>query len=527
MRKTAAVAVFLITCAFPAQAQQPTLVEWGLLPGAEPRSVCVYDYSPSPICVPIGTLNSGTHVFAPLISSGSVTSSMLAPGAAAANLSTMLPGLSASVLGTGTPGLDGSKWFINGPTSDFGVQQATFRVDRRDTTGTGGAVGNSNAIWAYNLTNPSNARSEWTISGEMHNTSNVATAGQVAVTGTVFKEISTVTSATTGASGTGATATVTFTPAANTVATIPVGHTVQIAGMTPSGYNGNFVVTASSSGSVSFASATTGAQTVAGAVVDISYSPSWGLVGNCVDQSGENNPWKSCLGAELDVTLQPTTAIATTDTGKNRVGLQVQLNGNANASGSHAGRAMLIGAASGLTWDRGADFQGAFGIGLDFTGATFTAQPIMLADNQGIALDAITAGTFNRKIWHSSSGFTYTTSNGNEFFIDDTGNVKLSNTGHFVGTTALPTISTCGTSPPAASAGSHSNGGQFTLGTGATAACTVTFATAFPTQAYCIVTPASNYTGTYYISAQSKTAFTVTLGTGTASVVFNYACNGN
>jgi hypothetical protein len=436
------------------------------------------------------------------------------------------PGLSASVQGTGTPGLDGGKWFIYGPISDFGVQQSIFRVDRRDTSGSGGAVGNSNTIWAYNTTNPSNARSEWTISGEMHNTSNVTTAGQVAVTGTVFKEISAVTSATTGASGTGATATVTFTPAANTVATIPVGHTVLIAGMTPN-YNGTAKVTASSPGSVSFASATTGAQTVAGTIVDISYAPSWGVVGNCVDQSGENNPWKSCIGAELDVTLQPTTANATTDTNKNRVGLQVQLNGNANAAGSYAGRAILIGAAGGLTWDRGADFHGAFGVGLDFTGATFTGATIMLAHDQKIAFDAIAAGTYTRSLWHSSSGLTYTTATGNVFFVDDNGNAKVGNAGHYTQTTNLPRISACGTSPPAASAGSGNNGGQITFGTGTPTACTVTYASPFPTNAYPTVTPASAYAGTFYLSGVSKTGFTINLSAGTSDVVFNYTVFGN
>ena len=94
-------------------------------------------------------------------------------------------------------------------------------------------------------------------------------------------------------------------------------------------------------------------------------------------------------------------------------------------------------------------------------------------------------------------------------------------------TASLPTISSCGTSPPAATAGSSARAGQFTLGTGATAACTVTFATAYPNYAYCTVTPAFAYAGTYYVSASSKTAFTVTLGTGTASVVFNYSCGGN
>lgn len=94
----------------------------------------------------------------------------------------------------------------------------------------------------------------------------------------------------------------------------------------------------------------------------------------------------------------------------------------------------------------------------------------------------------------------------------------------------LPTLSTCGTSP-SVSAGSSSNGGQFTLGTASPTACTVTFASPFATQAYCTVTPASSggaaITGGYYLSAMSKTAFTLTIGTGTNSLVFDYNCEGN
>lgn len=61
--------------------------------------------------------------------------------------------------------------------------------------------------------------------------------------------------AVTGASGTGATATLTYT---GTV-TFVNGSTITVAGMNPAGYNGTHVVTASSAGSVSFASAETGA----------------------------------------------------------------------------------------------------------------------------------------------------------------------------------------------------------------------------------------------------------------------------
>jgi hypothetical protein len=68
--------------------------------------------------------------------------------------------------------------------------------------------------------------------------------------------------ATTAASGTGSVATVTFSGGV----TVSVGATVIITGMTPTGYNGTYTVTASSAGSVSFASTTTGAQTVAGQI---------------------------------------------------------------------------------------------------------------------------------------------------------------------------------------------------------------------------------------------------------------------
>jgi len=67
--------------------------------------------------------------------------------------------------------------------------------------------------------------------------------------------------ATTATSGTGTTATVSF--AAQPVAPA-VGSSVTIAGVTPAGYNGTYTVTSATTTSVSYANATTGAQTVAG-----------------------------------------------------------------------------------------------------------------------------------------------------------------------------------------------------------------------------------------------------------------------
>jgi len=68
--------------------------------------------------------------------------------------------------------------------------------------------------------------------------------------------------ATTAASGTGSVATLTYAGAY----VFPVGSMIIVAGVVPAGYNGNYVVTASSAGSVSYASTTTGAQTTAGTI---------------------------------------------------------------------------------------------------------------------------------------------------------------------------------------------------------------------------------------------------------------------
>ena len=68
--------------------------------------------------------------------------------------------------------------------------------------------------------------------------------------------------ATTAASGTGTTATITTTSNHN----LAVGDRVTVAGVTPTGYNGTYILTAVTSTTLSYANATTGAQTVAGTV---------------------------------------------------------------------------------------------------------------------------------------------------------------------------------------------------------------------------------------------------------------------
>ena len=66
----------------------------------------------------------------------------------------------------------------------------------------------------------------------------------------------------TAISGNGTTATLTY----SSTNTYPVGSPITVAGMTPTGYNGTYVVTASTSTTVSYANTTTGSLTVAGTV---------------------------------------------------------------------------------------------------------------------------------------------------------------------------------------------------------------------------------------------------------------------
>jgi len=78
------------------------------------------------------------------------------------------------------------------------------------------------------------------------------------------KSVSNLSIITTGASGTGSVATLTFTQ--KTVAPFTVGQSITITGLVPSGYNGTYTVTACTTSSVSYANATTGVQITFGTI---------------------------------------------------------------------------------------------------------------------------------------------------------------------------------------------------------------------------------------------------------------------
>lgn len=102
-----------------------------------------------------------------------------------------------------------------------------------------------------------------TISGTVRLFGNYIVQTPTTNTFTINADSAATATATISASGTGSVATLTH--ATNYI--IPVGSTIVVSGVTPAGYNGTHTVTASSAGSVSFASATTGAQTVAGTIL--------------------------------------------------------------------------------------------------------------------------------------------------------------------------------------------------------------------------------------------------------------------
>ena len=100
----------------------------------------------------------------------------------------------------------------------------------------------------------------------------------------------------------------------------------------------------------------------------------------------------------------------------------------------------------------------------------------------------------------------------------------------FISTTAAPAISSCGGGTPSVAANSTSVAGQFTTGTGAPTACTITFNTAWPTDSFCVISAASSGAAAVtilpYVSAHSASAFTVTFAAGLTSGSFNYHCEG-
>lgn len=309
-------------------------------------------------------------------------------------------------------------------------------------TWVGGTAGTVTACLVANESAP-NGRLTYTWSGlfTLFNASSTHDAAQnVALQATARKTLAdfngnTVpTFATTGASGTGSTATITF----NGSQVFVAGEHVVVAGMTPSGYNGTQLVTAGSAGSFSFASATTGPQTVAGTVQDISIGFTWGSDVVCEDDTAENNPASACLGLELDEYIKVAGSTSTTDTSRARVALQIA-SGNltGGASGTHHfGRGILFTPGTNTIMDRAEEFgAGNYGFGLDFSPGTFSSAPVGIGPTQKIALDVNSStGAFTEYL--QANGTTVFVVNGAQTFSFSTGGVLNAPTGFQVAATA-------------------------------------------------------------------------------------------
>lgn len=369
--------------------------------------------------------------------SGSKTGDASAFSINGVSLPTILPGASASVEGSGVPGLDGGRWYLSNHPSGWDANP-TFRSDRIISTGSAPTAGQPNSWpWAnvvvHNQTNFSNIGFETGVLSWFDASAGASTgAQQVSGEFVITKNLWRPTFVTTGVSGDGTTATITY----NGSTALPVGHHAFVSGMTPTGFNGFHTITASScvSGvcSVSFASSLTGPQTVAGVVGDGSTSGVWAFNANATDYTDEPDPIAPLIGAEIDVQA----VASTTDAHRQRVGVQIE------GATTHVGRGVLFGTKGGGVFDRAVEFGGTYQYGLDFAAGTFSGPVALLAPNQNIAFDANTSGAFNRYLGYNSTALAlqYWVNGNVGWSVSDTGqttaNAYNSNAGQALWLTA-------------------------------------------------------------------------------------------
>jgi len=132
------------------------------------------------------------------------------------------------------------------------------------------SLSGNNSYGTYGAVSAGYLASETATTGTVYG--NMLTYSNVTLTGT-FQSAETISQnatsslATTGASSSAGTSTITFaTQGANPYA---IGQTIIVAGVTPSGFNGTKVVTGVTTSSVSFAGSTAGPQTVAGTITAV------------------------------------------------------------------------------------------------------------------------------------------------------------------------------------------------------------------------------------------------------------------
>jgi hypothetical protein len=120
--------------------------------------------------------------------------------------------------------------------------------------------------------------------------------------------------ATLTATSSGGTATITF--AAQTVAPFAVGSTIVVAGVTPTGFNGSFSVTACTTTSVSFLNATSGPQsapgTVGNSVIKVGVTPKFFSIEDFAADIGQARLFTGMTVSSMGISLAPNQMVTTT-----------------------------------------------------------------------------------------------------------------------------------------------------------------------------------------------------------------------
>lgn len=196
------------------------------------------------------------------------------PNSLLANSSVTFNGVTVALGGSGTITSSPTYPLVNASLSGTTVISGTANISATTTlSGTNNLTG-TNTLTGTTTVTSATINGTTTLAGTITGTPTIASSSSLATQlATVNLGTFAITSTfpTNGASGTGSVATVTW---ATALAFAPaIGSNVIINGMTPIGYNGTYTVTASTTTSVSFASATSGGVSVQGTVQLTDWAP--------------------------------------------------------------------------------------------------------------------------------------------------------------------------------------------------------------------------------------------------------------
>lgn len=171
----------------------------------------------------------------------------------------------------------------------------------------------------------------------------------------------------------------------------------------------------------------------------------------------------------------------------------------------------------------------ANGIGVSTNGIVVTPKTITSTQNylyydQTARLGIGTSTPFANLSIHANNGQTNTTlfAIGSSTQSATTTLISVTNTGHIMGSSTAPTLSSCGTAPSITGDDAH---GYVTVGSVAATGCTITFANPYPAKPECTVTEETGSVANAFNYAVSASAIVITQ-TGLTSDIVHYDCRG-